>query len=533
MTRFAATWAAFVVAAACDPPNITMSLELPSGANPTWIEIGAFPNACPAPEELAGGLPPSGLAGRVAYPASSPVPFGLLDTGKYGFAAIARRDDCGVVATGCSNADVAKSRSIDIALDPNGGDPDASACTTGLVCQNARCVPPTNGDDPNAGAGCSMVLVGAGPLPESLDGGPFVTAPAIAPLASGGFLIVYAEYLDADGTERVTLQPIDSGGGALAPDQQVLDGHCPAQSSIDAAGLVMGTSSGLAVLSRPPCNGESGFELLPLDASGAVQKRNVFQNNAAPPVLLSTHALSSAATANRFLLAANVSNNATLLATDTTNVSAQTTTAFGTPQDTATRVVRGANAIAVEVDGPSVGDAGLSGTVARVYMTAATTDPASLGAPVDQVSASITALTVLGGRAFLVTNGSGKGEDVAVRGYDLGSATKPIVSSGFTSAKSTTLLALDAAAAQNRLFCALEEQDSVAIAVIDGASSSSPQILRRVDLAGDIRIPKSAHDGPIAIAATDSNVAITWVEHKGALPDGDPIGGYAVFACKP
>lgn len=109
-----------------------------------------------------------------------------LASGKYGFAAVARRDDCGVIATGCTNADVTKSRAIDIPLDPN-DDPDASACTTGLVCQNARCVPPTGGDDPNAGAGCSMVLVGAGPLPESLDGGPFVSAPAIVALSNGGF----------------------------------------------------------------------------------------------------------------------------------------------------------------------------------------------------------------------------------------------------------------------------------------------------------------------------------------------------------
>ena len=294
----------------------------------------------------------------------------------------------------------------------------------------------------------------------------------------------------------------------------------------------MGASAGLAVLSRPPCNGQSGFELLPLDASGNVVKRNLFLNNTAPVVALSTHALVTAATANHFLLAANVSNNATLLTTDSANATTQTTTAFGTPQDTTARVVRGA-ALAVEVDGPSVGDAGISGSVARVYLTTSTTDPTSLGAPVDQVAASISALTLLTSRAFLVTNGNGKGEDVSFRGYDLGGATKPAVTGGFSTAKSTTLLALDAGAAQNRLFCALEEQDSVEIAVIDGASSSSPQLLRRVDLASDIRIPKSAHDGPIAIAATDTNVAITWVEHKGALPDGDPIGGYAVFACRP
>ncbi len=523
---------AVVLGVACDPPGVSMTLGVPADATPAWFEIGALPNGCPAPSEIAGGLPPSGVAARVAYGAdAAPLPLGNLATGRYGFAAIARRDDCGVIAAGCTTSDVAKSRAIDVTLDST-SDPDASACTNGLVCSNARCVPPTGGDDPNAGAGCSMVLVGAGPLPDALDGGPFVTAPAIVATAAGTFIIAYAEYLDGDGTERLTIQPIDVGGGALAPDQRVLDGHCPGQTSIDAAALVMSVAGGLAALSRPPCTGQSGFEFFPLDPTGAVTKRNVFLNATAPTISLSTHALTSAATPGRFLLASNVSAAASLFSTEGIKAYAQTTTAFGTPQDTSARVVRTANALSVEVDGPSTGDAGIAGSVARIYVTTATTDPIALGSPVDQVAAAVSALTMLDGRAFLITNGAGKGEDVAFRAYDVGKSPAA-ATGGFSALKSTAIVALDAATAQNRLFCALEQQDSVAIAVIDGASSTSPQILRRVDLASDIRIPKSAHDGPIAIAATDSRIAITWVAHKTSLVDGDPVGGYAVFACLP
>jgi hypothetical protein len=529
---------AVVLGAACNPPTVTMVLSLPADTadQAAWIEVGAFPNGCPATSELAGGLPPSGLADRVAFAAdASPIGLGKLDSARYGFAAVARRNDCGVIAAGCSNVDVSNARAVDISLDDQ-GDPDASACTTGLVCSGARCVPPTSGTDPNAGAGCSMVLVGAGPLPDALDGGPFVTAPAIVPLTGGGFLIAYAEYLDADGTERLTIQAIDAGAGALAPNQQTLDGHCPGQTKIDAAALAMGASGGLAIVSRPPCasdaGSESGFELLPLDGSGAVLKRNIFQNASGPTIALSTHGLGSSATTG-YLLAANVNGAATLLHTDGTKVTAQTTTAFGTTQDTAARVVRTSGVVAVEVDGPSVADAGLPGTVARLYLTPSGADPTSLGNPVDQVPATVTALAALGSRAFLLTNGAGKGEDVAMRGYDLGGKTVPVVSGGFGAAQPQTILALDAAAAQNRLFAALEQQDSIAIAVIDGATGAAPQLLRRVDLASDIRIPKSAHDGPIAIAATQDEVAITWVAHNYALTDGEAVGGYAVFACRP
>ena len=461
---------------------------------------------------------------------------GNLASGRYGFAAIARRADCGVLAAGCTTVDVSSARAIDITLDDNTA-PDASACTNGLVCNGARCVPPTSGDDPSAGAGCSMVLVGAGPLPDALDGGPFVTAPGIVPLANGGFLIAYMEYLDVDGTTRLTVQPIDTGGGALAPNQQTLDGHCAGQSKIDAAGLAMGTTGGLVVLSRPPCAADggptaSGFELFPLDATGNVLKRNIFQNGTGPTVALSTHALTPSASPG-FLVAANVSGAATLLHTpDGAKILAQTTVAFGTPQDTAARVVRTPSTTAVEVDGPSVGDAGISGSVARVYLAPGGSDPTSLGSPVHQVQANVTALTVVDKRAFLITNGAGKGEDVALRGYDIGTAG-PVVSGGFSAALTTTVLALDAAGAQNRVFVAIEQQDSVGIAIIDGASSTSPQLLRRVDLASDIRIPKSAHDGPVAIAATATRVAITWAAHKEALTDGEAVGGYAVFACRP
>jgi len=523
-----------VLLAACATPSVSLSVGLPSSVvdQTAWIEIGAFPSACPTPEQLAGGLPETGFTERVAYRRDDPpLPLGNVAATRYGFAAVARSDTCGVVAAGCTTADVSGARVVNVTMDPT-SDPDAGACSAGLVCDFARCVPPAGGGDPAAGAGCSMKLVGAGPLPDPLFGNPLVTAPAIVPTANG-FLIGYAEYLDFDGTVRVTLQPIDQSGGAPLAQQQALDGHCAGQAKIDAAGLAMGTTGGLFVMSRPPCQGQSGVELLPLDATGVVQKRNVFLNSTAPEIVLSTHSLSSAAAAGQHLLAASVSGGATLDSTNGASVSTQVTTSFSTSQDTAVRVVRGSKALAVEADGPSVGDAGVTGPVARVYLSSAGSDPTNLGGPVDQVQATVTALAVLGGRAFLLSDGADQGEAVSFRGYDLGSAQVPAVTGGMSGLKQTSALAVDAAAAQNRLFVAFEQQDSLAVAVIDAASSSGPVLLRRVDFVADSRIPNTAHDGPVAVAATSSEVAVTWVAHKGALSDGEAVGGYAVFACSP
>jgi len=48
----------------------------------------------------------------------------------------------------------------------------------------------------------------------------------------------------------------------------------------------------------------------------------------------------------------------------------------------------------------------------------------------------------------------------------------------------------------------------------------------------DARIPATYKDGAIAITATDSRVAVTWVSRKTALGQNDTTGGYAIFACK-
>ncbi len=529
-----AAGAAVVWLVACDAPLVSMTVDLPSAVvNQTaWIEIGAFPSACPSPAQLGGGLPASGFTERVAYRRDDPpLPLGAIPSGRYGFAAVARDDNCGVVAAGCTLADVSSARAVDVPMDATSS-LDAGACSAGLVCDYARCVPPTSGSDPAAGAGCSMRLVGAGPLPDPLPGGPLVSAPAIVPTATG-FLIAYAEYIDFDGTTRVTLQPIDASGGAPLPQQQTLDGHCPNQTKMDAAGLVMDATGGLFVMSRPPCQGQSGVELLPLDPTGVVLKRNVFLNSNAPEIVLSTHSLASAAAAGKDLLAVDVSGSASLDVTGGANLAAQVTTSFATGQDTGVRVVRSSKLLAVEAVGPSVGDAGVASPVARVYLAPASSDPTSLGNPVDQVTATVSGLTVLEGRAFLVSDGTGKGEAVAFRGYDPNAAQAPVVSGGMSALKQTAILAIDAAAAQNRLFTAFEQQDSLAVAVIDAASSSGPLLLRRVDFVADSRIPNTAHDGPVAIAATGTEVAVTWVAQKGALADGEAVGGYAVFACSP
>src|SRR5436305_1630365 len=78
---------------------------------------------------------------------------------------------------------------------------------------------------PTVGAGCSLVLLGAGPFADPLvTSGGLASAPGVAPTDTG-FLVAYREYDPFSGAARLTVVPVDQGGGAL-PAQQAPQPAC-------------------------------------------------------------------------------------------------------------------------------------------------------------------------------------------------------------------------------------------------------------------------------------------------------------------
>jgi len=333
---------------------------------------------------------------------------------------------------------------------------------------------------------------------------------------------------------RVTLLPLNEGGGALPPKQATVDGYCPDATSLDPVGLTMDATGGLLVLTRPPCNGKSGVELLPLDATGVIKGRNQYFNGSAPTIALSQHATALATTKGRALLALRASGTSVMLSTDSTNVIPQVTTPFGLGTDAAVRTARGATVLGVEVEGPGTagGDAGPpAGNAARVYVVGTTADPTKLGVAVDEVPAVQTAFAAGGARAFLVYDTTGKGQELGFRGYELGKPP-PVAEGTFSPPSDGAIAAMDAAATKDRLFVATLQGGAISVSVIEGASSAAPSFARRVEFAKDGRIPGTAHDGPVSIFATDTRVVVVWAARKGALTQNDATGGYAIFACR-
>ncbi len=101
---------------ACDvackgKPEIGFGVTVPQDlvSQTTWFEIGAFANAsCSSVLPMLGGGIPNGAAKRVAFRRDDPVSptVGDLGSGSYAFASVARGEDCAILATGCTEAEV-------------------------------------------------------------------------------------------------------------------------------------------------------------------------------------------------------------------------------------------------------------------------------------------------------------------------------------------------------------------------------------------------------------------------------------------
>lgn len=518
---------------ACATPSVQFEVDLPQAisADVKWVEVAAFAGRCPTGEQLVGGLPQIGASKRVAFAAGSPAPsIGALGSGAYGFAAVARGADCGVLSAGCTVVDVTTARDVHVVTRAVATNP-ATACRSNEVCSGARCVPPVGVDDPSFGANCSMQLVGAGPFANAQEVEQLqVSMPTVIP-AGDGFVIGYTEFSQLDGTMQLTLLPISQDGAVLPlPSPTAINGHCKGAFGDDATAL----APGLAVVSRPPCASKSGVELFPLSSTGAVTARNMVlaPQPPGPAMQLSTRSLASV-NATLWVLALRVDGTSVLELSNGATVSASKS--FGKPSDTGVHVARSSGVQIVSVDGAGVnlGDAGVpSGSQARVHLTASMGDPIGLTTPDDQLPANLSAVAALGTRAFVITDGGGKSTDLVMRAYDFGVKDAPL-DIGFGLANGTgPVLSLDAIGGSDRLFVTAARARTIVIEVLDHATSSTPAFLREVVLSDDLRIPQAYVDGSVAIAVTKSRVAVAWSNRRALLPFGEPAGSYAVFACR-
>lgn len=524
----------------CGPPDASLSLQIPSDVlgQAAWIEVGFIPGGCPPLSALGDGLPPGGTIAREAFkPDEKPPPFGLVPSAKYGVAATARDAMCGVLAMGCTNVDLGSDRGIQIALSPSGG--MSGACGAGTVCSYARCVPPTSPDDPSIGVDCSLQLMGAGPLGNPLAVETQVGSPAVVSTQTG-FLIAYREYEPISGLGRLTLYPVDNGGAALPAHVETLGGRCPMTDETDSVGLALNGDNGLVVLARSPCMGKSGYDFYSITSAADVSKLNV-DNSAMGQVLTLSQAKSIAlGAAGQYLIGVRVGTQGVLQSTDGV-VAMAGNNKLGTMMDTGVWIATSAKLLGALFAGPSkapVMDGGMpeggpTGPVLRLSAGPLAGGLANLPNGLE-FPGTWGSLAALGTRILVVSSGTTSGKPVAYHAFDLvGNVVQAGAEDGFnTQSLSGKPIFADVALSQDYMLTAVEQPGAIALVVFDHATTT-PVFKREVDLGDDPRLPsiKTVRDGRIAIAASATRVIVVWA--TGSILDmNDPVGGYAVYACR-
>ena len=541
------------VAAACKTkPDISFDLQLPAdlAATPVWLEVGAYEGAtCSALAPiLLDGVPGSASA-RVAFrsdTAQRPT-FGGLESGSFAFAAVARGEDCGVLAMGCTEVDVDDTRTVSIALAANAA--PSGACSAGAVCRAARCLPANDNQDPSVGAQCSLRLLGAGPLANPVGGGgTTVSAPAIAATPSG-FVIAYRE-LDPGGlAARVTILPIDPSGGALDAARPLLKGRCAGADETDGMGLVMNGAAGRIVLARSACGLQPGLELLSFTTRPNVEIDPDFRSSDSPTAQNLT--LSAGRVATRTPASAVVvfrEDGATRISTVVpgTGGAAPTGTFGGAANMTGAWVAASDQVLAVLSAGPAPqaadggADAGDGAPQLALLMVPAATSADQFDRAARKPRARLTfpgqwgAVAALGSRVIVVSDDTSPLRSLAYRTFDL-DRPAPAEASGFPVSGGTgPVVTADLTMLDDKAYFAVLKPGGVSLHVFASATTT-PRALREVIFARQPRIPSVAtvrDTGRVAVAATTTRVAVAWTTAK-SLTNSDPAGGYAVFACTP
>jgi hypothetical protein len=539
-------------------PEVGFDIAIPNEVVPdtVWFEIGAFRDAsCDALAPMLMNGVPEGAATRVAFrrdEVQSPR-VGDLATGKYAFAAVAKGEDCAVLATGCVEAEMGSTDNVAISL--NATETPSGACGLGASCQAARCVPANDNADPSVGSQCSLELLGAGPLANPVGGGgTLVSAPAIATTPSG-FVVVYREIDPNGASARVTVLPIDPAGGALDATRPLLKGRCANSDETDGIGLVTNGEEGQIVLARAACGGRPGLELLSFSSKPEVTiDPNFVSSDSATAQKLLLSGGHVAATRSGGKVVVFTEDGAARIATVQKGTGvASPSGSFGPPSGvTGAWVAASDKAIAVLYAGPNATSAPVDGGVDSggggggeepgpslgLIMAPAAT-PANDFSAVDGLPGlPITfpgqwgALAALGTRVIVMSDGGGPGRSVSYRAFDLGRTT-PAETNGFSIEGAGVPTTGDVTMLDDKAYFAALKPGSVSLHVYANASTT-PTALREVIFAKEPRIQNvvTVRDGRIAVAATSSRVAVAWTTAK-VLTNNDSTGGYAVFACTP
>mgnify|MGYP003376561638 CR=1 FL=1 len=565
-SRFGVLFGLAVALSCTGNPQVTFEIDVAQSiaAQTTWFEIGAFSNGyCQAVKPvITSGIPLDGAVVRVAFRRdnAAPPPIGDLRKGNYAFAAVARREDCGIVATGCVEVDVSSEREVRITMDPLPQAP--GTCSATAKCSAGRCVP--SNDNAKVGAGCSLALLGAGPLGNALStSGEFVSGPAIA-ASPTGFVVAYRE-VDLEGNARLTMLPLDAGGGALAPlvsarlNAGLLRDYCAeaAPTQTDSAAFFLGQGGGSVVLSHPPCGAIGGVDIFPTDPSGIITGFGRSGGQGVSVSLSQAHAI-YARTTGAPALAYVQNGQAEVAGVNGADLEPQerrgkfgggtATGAWISGDKTLAFLALGTGGTSppppVDAGADASRDGGAPPPVpsgGKFLRLKTSDDLADLTKLTTATSVDVAAdvswgsLAVTGKRVLVLAPTTSEGSPVDLHAFDgnreLETSPTSVAVEGIGDATSG-----DVAISGDRAFVAVLRRGEVSLVALDRITTSPTSFdpPRIVSFLRDSRIPSIAkiEDGKVAVATSGTRVAVAW-SSASKIDINKPVGGYAIFACAP
>lgn len=528
-------------------------------ARATWLEFDVFPNGCPDAQTLGTGVYSGALQTQVVPKDQALEPIGDLDPGSYGFAALLRDQDCGIVALGCTNADLKKIRSITIVVGPVlvGNEPGSVAACPG-ACNAGRCSGP--GVDGGAGSGgssgaggaggssgtggggaggsggspggCTFDVVGKpGALPSPIEIGATVTGPAAVSTPTG-FIVGYRD-LSANGMkDRTVLVPVGAESTSTAPIFRDLTPCAGAQVDLGVGmGMNQDGTIGLLAVSRPPCAADgdggsdngAGITFVQFNAGGQVQDSLLLKGAPGFPAiaLASQHAITRVpGSPNEFRISyaqGGVANSFPV-----TGVKASPGASFDAivPPLTGSSFVVSSSTNDVLVQATNVnGDGG--------QQLAVRLEPkGSAAKTVFRDPAAAAAVTSFGERTVLTTrNGAGEVAWVLL-GKDGTSVASGALPGG-------PYKGFDVAVINDRIVFVAAQNLSYKLVWYKGATmmpGAMPEGTKdvKVDAAAEL---KSFDGSQIALATGSGRALVTWVS-RNQLGQADPTGGFALHRCE-
>ena len=281
-----------------------------------FVELAVFDEACPSKTKLAGGDTSGNTWNQTQEFDGGFTEVGDLAKKKYGFSAVMRDGNCGVVGFGCTPVDLEHHRHITVAVNTP-VEPPRGGCASGETCQKGKCVKggvseggtdaeveadaPGDSGPPN----CKLEVIAAESFDLPASTGFLYTGPAVAPTPSG-FVVMYRE-VDSGGTlpRGVRMKIADNG----TPGDRVNVALTPCTQLIDADGVSATWNNklgaGLMAVSLPACPpaGKPQMHISNFDQDGKTIAEIAYELPS-PISIAPTKGLAPYPNANLFVLAA-------------------------------------------------------------------------------------------------------------------------------------------------------------------------------------------------------------------------------------